>query len=79
MPLIYVAQFQGFGEVCPLGPWALLLTPLCGASALLLSPYLPRRGSDNVFFDLAGRQTWQMLITSQESVWRRRHCEIEFP
>ncbi|CAJ1356927.1 unnamed protein product [Effrenium voratum] len=53
MPLIYVAQFQGFGEVCPLGPWALLLTPLCGASALLLSPYLPRRGSDNVFFDLA--------------------------
>ncbi|CAE7484929.1 unnamed protein product, partial [Symbiodinium sp. CCMP2456] len=52
MPMIYVAQFKGYGEVCALGPWALLLTPLCGASALLLSPYLPRHKSVNVFFDL---------------------------
>ena len=56
MPMIYAAQWSDFGQVCPLGPWALLLTPFCGAVALLLSPYCPRRQSDNIFFDLA---SWQ--------------------
>ena len=53
--LIYVAQFEEFGEVCPFAPWTFVFTLLGAAGAFLLAPYIPDDLSKqhNIFLDVA--------------------------
>ncbi|CAE7460286.1 unnamed protein product [Symbiodinium sp. KB8] len=51
MPWTYQARFHEFEEVCPLGPWILLVGILALILGLVISPYLPTY-QETMFFDM---------------------------